>query len=93
MMKFQCLIYRFVYILTDLDILPEQMTSHTAPPVFGDKLLLWCGDKNDRRFVIMDTETGSIQNDIPSPGPRVLCAVIVGQRIWLGTEVRVEHCH
>ena len=37
--------------------------------------------------MIIDACTGTVQNDIPCLGPRVLCAVLVGQRIWLGTEV------
>ena len=52
-----------------------------------DKLLLWCNSNKDRRFIIIDAGTGTVHNDIPCMGHRVLCAAVVGQRIWLGTEV------
>lgn len=60
--------------------------THVMPDA-GDKLLLWCNSNKDRRFVIMDADSGTVHNDIPCFGQRVLCAAIVGQRIWLGTEV------
>lgn len=61
----------------------DPSTAHDS----GDKLLLWCNSNEERRFIIMDAETGTVHNDIPCIGHRVLCAAVVGQRIWLGTEV------
>ena len=59
----------------------------STPADSGDKLLLWCNSNKERRFIVIDARTGMVHNDIPCIGRRVLCAVIVGQRVWLGTEV------
>jgi len=69
----------------------------STPADSGDKLLLWCNSNKERRFIVIDARTGMVHNDIPCIGRRVLCAVIVGQRVWLGTEgLQIEvfgrHC-
>ena len=52
-------------------------------------VLLWSRERENRYYSMVNSETGVFYtHEQKCPGHRVLCMTRVGNRTWLGTEVR-----
>lgn len=52
-------------------------------------VLLWSRDRENRYYSMINCETGVFYiQEQKCPGHRVLCMTRVGNRTWMGTEVR-----